>query len=401
MRNLFSKKYMYLAGALLAGTTMFSSCSNDDEPAISNEKTLAKITMSMEGLPQTRQSANDVNKGETANDIENIVLVPIVNDTWLDAINLGELTASENTTQKYQSVAVGHGVNQFRVYGGEATKVKAPITATTTFALETADSKEGNTTVYKPAGLYFYVETGKADASETNRNVTIKAEQTQQAAVDETTTDIAITGVRYGIGLLTTKVSASPTIQYVDETGSTTGKETEFTGTLTLTGVFVGSQPAKVDSKFEPIQETEDQTTLIVRDEDIASRTIEENDNASAVANVNNYTTLFQTMPEEQAAVVLRLTSTVDIYAKNADGDYEKVTAGTAFYVKTVLAPANATGSQNTLFQKYYETKANLKINSLANATTELPDITPTDIDLSVTVDLDWEEGFVFDETID
>lgn len=401
MRNLFSKKYMYLAGALLAGTTMFSSCSNDDEPAISNEKTLAKITMSMEGLPQTRQSANDVNKGETANDIENIVLVPIVNDTWLDAINLGELTASENTTQKYQSVAVGHGVNQFRVYGGEAAKVKAPITATTTFALE-ENGTEGTTSVYKPAGLYYYVETGKADASETNRNVTIKAEQTQQAAVDETTTDIAITGVRYGIGLLTTKVSASNSIKYVDETGSTTGTETTFSGDLTLTGVFVGSQPAKVDSKFEPIQETEDQTTLIVKDENIASGTIEKNDNASAVTTVNNYTTLFQTMPEEQAAVVLKLTSSIDIYAKNAGGTYEKVTAGVPFYVKTVLAPANATsGSQNALFQKYYETKANLKINSLANATTELPDITPTDIDLSVTVDLDWEEGFVFDETID
>ena len=85
---------MYLAGALLAGTTMFSSCSNDDEPAISNEKVLAKITMGIEGLPQTKQVADDVNQDGTAKDIPSIVIVPMVSNTWLDAIPLGALNAS-------------------------------------------------------------------------------------------------------------------------------------------------------------------------------------------------------------------------------------------------------------------------------------------------------------------
>lgn len=392
---------MYLAGALLAGTTMFSSCSNDDEPAISNEKVLAKITMGIEGLPQTKQVADDVNQDGTAKDIPSIVIVPMVSNTWLDAIPLGALNASTNTTQSYANVAITNGVNKFRVYGGEATKVKAPITSATQFELE-ADGTVDGQNVYKPAGLYYYTETQEA-ASAGGKDVTITTEEgTGQDAVSAETTKIAITGVRYGVGLLTTRVSAATTIKYVDKTGSATGTETDFDGNLTLTGLYVGSQPASVNAAFEPNQEGSGVTTRIVQDTKIASGEITSNDDASSVA-INNYTTLFQTMPNEQAAVVLRLTSDTEIYAKGADGKtYEVVNPGDPFYVKAILAPANAaSGNQTSLFQKYYNTKANLKINSLANATTELPEITPTDITLDVTVNVSWEEGFVFNETID
>lgn len=392
---------MYLAGALLAGTTMFSSCSNDDEPAISNEKVLAKITMGIEGLPQTKQVADDVNQDGTAKDIPSIVIVPMVSNTWLDAIPLGALNASTSTTQSYANVAITNGVNKFRVYGGEATKVKAPITSATQFELE-ADGTVDGQNVYKPAGLYYYTETQEA-ASAGGKDVTITTKEgTGQDAVSAETTKIAITGVRYGVGLLTTRVSAATTIKYVDETGSATGTETDFDGNLTLTGLYVGSQPASVNAAFEPNQEGSGVTTRIVQDTKIASGEITSNDDASSVA-INNYTTLFQTMPNEQAAVVLRLTSDTEIYAKGADGKtYEVVNPETPFYVKAVLAPANAaSGNQTSLFQKFYNTKANLKINSLANATTELPEITPTDITLDVTVNVSWEEGFVFNETID
>lgn len=391
---------MYLAGALLAGTTMFSSCSNDDEPAISNEKVLAKITMGIEGLPQTKQVADEVNQDGKAKDIPSIVIVPMVSNTWLDAIPLGALNAETSTTQSYTNVAITNGVNKFRVYGGEATKVKAPITSATQFELE-ADGTVDGQNVYKPAGLYYYTETKEAHASE-SRDVTIKAKETQQAAVDKTTTQISISGVRYGVGLLTTRVSAAKDIKYVNEDGQATGETKPFKGKLTLTGIYIGSQPASVNAAFEPNQEGSGVSTRIVQDTNIASGEITSNDDASSVA-INNYTTLFQTMPNEQAAVVLKLTSDTEIYAKGADGKtYEVVNPEIPFYVKAVLAPANAaSGNQTSLFQKFYNTKANLKINSLANATTELPEITPTDITLDVTVNVSWEEGFVFNETID
>ena len=170
---------------------------------------------------------------------------------------------------------------------------------------------------------------------------------------------------------------------------------------MTLTGLFVGNQPAKVNAQFEAMDEGEAEVSRIVRDTEITSDEITKADDASGVA-VNNYTTLFQTKAGEEASVVLRLTSDTPIYAKDADGAYKEVAAETPFYVKAVLAPANAaSGTQTYLFQKYYETKANLVINSLANATTDLPDITPTDVNLDVTVDVSWEEGFTFNEIID
>lgn len=384
------------------------SCSNDDEPGTQPMgTTLARISMSMTGLPQTKQAADDVNIN-TPNDIENIVLVPMIGDAWQNAIDLGGLTASINTTQTYTNVPIPNGTNKFRVYGGETANVSAPITETTTFALKAEADQVDNVTVYSPAGLYYYVETVTAETTGT-QNVTIEnnADPAQrQAAVDESTGHIAITGVRYGVGLLTTKVSASTSIKYVDATGQSDGTPTDFTGSLTLHSLFVGSQPEAVNAQFEPVAAADGGTTptRIVHDSKMNSETIEPNDNASAVGTVNCYTTLFQTEPGEQASVVLGLTSDEDIYAKNASGVYENVTAGDVFYVKAVLSPAEATSggtSDDCLFRKYYETKANLTINSLANATTELPDITPTDVQLDVTVDVSWEAGFTFNETID
>ena len=414
MKQLFTTKYVsFMAIGLMAAMSL-GSCSNDDEPNVPpTGTTLAKITMGVTGLPQTKQLAADVNKDNSnLQDIENIVLVPMVGNTWQNAIDLGSFDISApahsgtNYTQTYNAVAINRGVNKFRVYGGEADKVAAPITAATKFQLG-GSSTVGTTTVYEPAGLYYYVETEEASSIGTQK-VTIEGpESARQDAVAENTEHIAITGVRYGVGLLTTRVSVDPDVVYVDATGAVANPVTtaDFTGTLTLEGVFVGSQPEMVDAQFDPMDAAG--KTRIVKDESIASSTIEEKEDASQVTTVNNYTTLFQTMPGEEASVVLKLTSDVDIWAKDSENGttYTKVAAGTAFYVKAVLAPNNAeagnSNGQTCLFQKYYETKANLKINSLANATTDLPDITPTDVNLDVTVDVSWEEGFVFNETID
>ena len=412
MKQLFTTKYVsFMAIGLMAAMSL-GSCSNDDEPNVPpTGTTLAKITMGVTGLPQTKQSANDVNQDGTPKDIPSIVLVPMVGNTWQNAIDLGSFDISAaahsgtNYTQTYNAVAINRGVNKFRVYGGEAAKVAAPITAATKFQLG-GSSTVGTTTVYEPAGLYYYVETEEASSTGTQK-VTIEGpESARQDAVAENTEHIAITGVRYGVGLLTTRVSVDPDVVYVDATGAVANPVTtaDFTGTLTLEGVFVGSQPEMVDAQFDPMDAAG--KTRIVKDEDIASPQITENTDASQVA-VNNYTTLFQTMPGEEASVVLKLTSDVDIWAKDSENGttYTKVAAGTAFYVKAVLAPNNAEpgtgGTQTCLFQKYYETKANLKINSLANATTDLPDITPTDVNLDVTVDVSWVAGFMFNETID
>lgn len=399
MKQLFTTKYVsFMAIGLMAAMSL-GSCSNDDEPNVPpTGTTLAKITMGVTGLPQTKATAGDVNIGGEWNDIENIVLVPITNDVWSEPINLGAFkTTAESTTQTY-TANIPNGTNQFRVYGG---KVNANLIGengeNVTFPL-VANGTDGGQNVYAPAGLYFFKKTGVADAGTTVNDVLIKVEAgTEQAAVDADTKTIDITGVRYGVGLLATKVAVSDQIKYVAD--GTTTDPVDFDGTLTLTAVFVGGQPVAVDKDFKPLPLEDDETVLYVKDAILNDENgfdgtlpkVSENSQT-----IHCYTTLFETQPNAQAIVVLKVKSSKEIYAKDENGDYQLQAVGTEFYLPAILTPA----ANESVFSQFTRTNANLTINSLANAMTELPDA-PTDVDLSITVDLSWEDGFTFDVDID
>ena len=401
MKQLFTTKYVsFMAIGLMAAMSL-GSCSNDDEPNVPpTGTTLAKITMGVTGLPQTKATAGDVNIGGEWNDIENIVLVPITNDVWSEPINLGAFeTTTEFTTQTY-TANIPNGTNKFRVYGGAADKVKTPIDANTTFSLVANETPENGKTVYDPAGLYFFKETGVADAGTNTTDVVIKVEDgTEQAAVSAETKTIDITGVRYGVGLLATKARVSDQIKY--KADGTAADPVDFNGTLTLNAVFVGGQPVAVDNEFKPLPLEDGETVRYVRDatmndEQSFNGTLPEMPVEFTSMPVHCYTTLFETLPNEQAVVVLRVQSSVAIFAKDNEGNYSEVPANTNFYLPAILTPA----ANESVFSQFTRTNANLTINSLANAMTELPD-EPTDVDLSITVDLSWENGFTFEETID
>ena len=399
MKQLFTTKYVsFMAIGLMAAMSL-GSCSNDDEPNVPpTGTTLAKITMGVTGLPQTKATVDDVNLGVEWNDIENIVLVPITNDVWSEPINLGAFkTTAASTTQTY-TANIPNGTNQFRVYGGVNTKVNANLIGeNVTFPLVNSGT-DGGQNVYEPAGLYFFKKTGVADAGTAVNDVLIKVEAgTEQAAVDANTKTIAITDVRYGVGLLATKVAVSDQIKYVAD--GTTTDPVDFDGTLTLTAVFVGGQPVAVDKDFKPLPLEDDETVLYVKDatlndEDGFDGTLPKVSENSQT--IHCYTTLFETQPNAQAIVVLKVKSSKEIYAKDENGDYQLQAVGTEFYLPAILTPA----ANASVFSQFTRTNANLTINSLANAMTELPDA-PTDVDLSITVDLSWAAGFTFDVDID
>ena len=115
MKQLFTTKYVsFMAIGLMAAMSL-GSCSNDNEPDVPpTGTTLAKITMGVTGLPQTKATAGDVNIGGEWNDIENIVLVPMTNDVWSEPINLGAFeTTGESTTQTY-TANIPNGTNKLR-----------------------------------------------------------------------------------------------------------------------------------------------------------------------------------------------------------------------------------------------------------------------------------------------
>ena len=130
MKQLFTTKYVsFMAIGLMAAMSL-GSCSNDNEPNVPpTGTTLAKITMGVTGLPQTKQSADDVNlTSGSYQTIESIVLVPMIDDAWETAIQLpGSFNPNDALTKQYSGVAIANGVNKFRVYGGETTNVTSSI----------------------------------------------------------------------------------------------------------------------------------------------------------------------------------------------------------------------------------------------------------------------------------
>lgn len=92
-------KFAYLfATALVAGTMGLTSCSEENENLIPTDGKTTKVAISMSLAQQTRATADQVNMGSTIADINNVVIVPMVNDVAQNVIALGTFDADVVTT---------------------------------------------------------------------------------------------------------------------------------------------------------------------------------------------------------------------------------------------------------------------------------------------------------------
>ena len=73
---------------------------------------------------------------------------------------------------------------------------------------------------------------------------------------------------------------------------------------------------------------------------------------------------------------------------------------GAKFYLVGLLVP-QADKAGNQVFAKAYNTKANVTITSLAHAYNCIPDLKNPELELGLSVNLEWSEGLVQDITID
>lgn len=167
-------------------------------------------------------------------------------------------------------------------------------------------------------------------------------------------------------------------------------------GGFNVTGLLVGSQPSKVDFAFQPVSsETFDLTAY-----DNFSTTLKANTTQSDP----NYTILLPspaiTDANESVTFALEL--------ENGTQEFEAqdgiIPAGARFYLIGKLDPItdtsfNPTGTKR-IFMSDYQTTANVTISSLKNAYNVIPDIRNTKMQLGLSVDLTWKEGYSFDTTI-
>lgn len=243
--------------------------------------------------------------------------------------------------------------------------------------------------VYPPA-LYYHVDTDIQTSESAKINQTagswadaitgLKGTEVQSA-----TTSVALTKpVQYGVGLLESSIRIQ-NAEIHDANGVITPNS------YTMTGLLIGDQKA-VDWKFEQNAEAQAKTVF---DNKISGVEAEKGNAYSK--NVNN-TLVFESKENAEVLVAVELLNNGEDFT-GADG---VVKSGEKFYLVAKLnpkaTPAPTNNGKTKVFTKDCKTTAKFTIKSLAKAYKGIPDLRASQMEFGLSVDLSWQDGFVFED---
>lgn len=246
-----------------------------------------------------------------------------------------------------------------------------------------------------PASLYYMANTDikTADTRLSDRyskdwNTCLGLYNGGGTSVTATTQSVALVQpVKYAVGRfdVAAKFSASSINDNVGESIAVTAGDS-----ITLDGILIGGQK-NADWQFDPIASSEEYT---IYDASVTSTKLGTADIASAI--------MAQSLALPTAAATpvnfaLELTNNTGNAFTGVDGI---VPDGAKFYLVGQLVP-QADKAGNQVFAKAYNTKANVTITSLAHAYNCIPDLKNPELELGLSVNLEWSEGLVQDITID
>ncbi len=157
-----------------------------------------------------------------------------------------------------------------------------------------------------------------------------------------------------------------------------------------LTGVFVGGQK-RVDFQFHQIADGDLNYTgnvYTIYDKDVVGVNAKQN-----VAEGTNHTLVLETAAGQNIYVALEFTNNTgrDFYGKNGI-----VSDGCKFYLVAMLEADDASKTGNMVFKQDFVTKANFTITDLAKAYNTIPDLRSSELELGMTVNLQWQNGHTF-----
>lgn len=218
--------------------------------------------------------------------------------------------------------------------------------------------------------------------------------------VTSSTQSVALTNnIDYGVGNLALTVTcAAATLQDHEKTqadGITSQRNVNVpTDGFPVSAVLVGSQPTVVGYDFAAMATDGFYKTIY---DSKCSLNAKYNSVSEA-----NYTLVLPTknMANQVVSFVLELTNNSDT---EFCGHNEQIIPirGKFYLIGTLNVNAgNGVGNPdnlNEVFISDYLTKANVKITSLENAYNVIPDLRSTNLQLGLSVDLDWEQGIIFD----
>lgn len=237
----------------------------------------------------------------------------------------------------------------------------------------------------------------------------------ENVVADSTRSMAIVNQLQYAVGRLDSRVMMESGTYY-----DARGQRVDVTNGFTLKGYIIGGQHP-VDYDFKPIANT---TEYFIYDTQIhgGAQHIRPNNLWTSY----NYTLGLETPSDQSTYMALELVNDGPDF-QGADG---VIAHGATFYLVADLSPRSGTNYQHgvldQIFRKDYATKVNLSIlkgwadrdgdgipdpdldddgnpkpiQGLATATYGLPDLQPeqTTVTVGVSVDLSWEQGFVFND---
>lgn len=272
------------------------------------------------------------------------------------------------------------------------------------------------TRVCYPAALYYFVNTDIATSNQslksgewptTTTNWTSNASAPWLAdatkdnwgtKVTASTQSIALkNNIQYGVASLELSVKCADG-SLPDNGGAGTPNYIPVASAgFPVTGLLIGGQPEAVDWSFKPISGKSFNYT--VYDKSISGVNAKENS-----AEGKNYTLLLPNIQQTPVAVnfAIELENNTGHEFRGQDG---VVPVGGKFYLVGTLNPSATTGitkpsGVTDVFMSYYQTIAKVTITSLAKAYNTIPDLRATQMELGLSVDLEWKTGISFDVEI-
>lgn len=246
-----------------------------------------------------------------------------------------------------------------------------------------------------PASLYYMAntdiktaDTRLSDQYSKDWNTCLGLYNGGGTSVTATTQSVALVQpVKYAVGRfdVAAKFSAS---SINDNVGNSINVEAN--NGMTLNGILIGGQKY-VDWQFAPVDASEKYT---IYDASVTSTKVGTGDIASVIM---AQSLALPTKAGDNVNFALELTNNTGNEFTGIDGI---VPAGAKFYLVGQLVP-QADKAGNQVFAQAYNTKANVTITSLAHAYNCIPDLKNPELELGLSVSLEWTEGLVQDVTID
>lgn len=383
MRNLFVKGLMATAAVVA-----LASCSNDEEvaaPVVDQEVRLG-VSVAIPGT-KTATSAGDVNQvtDGSFSTISNVVVVPVVGNSFQTPITLGDMENTNSEKQLYKNATLPSNVSAFRVYGNVPTDQTDAIAGGgfTYTPAGNADFKDSASQYYDggngyktPYPLFYYGNTNPGGFYvATGEDWTAVLDWGSKTTALGENNLVKIDGVTYSVGVLAAGIRAGEDAK---------AKASDFV----LQGVVITNQPASVNQDMARADANTVMTFAAATDATLKEQAISWNtSNTNVVTDANIYAVV---MPEEAGNISVWFQFKYTGAGEYQVADGELTTNDYVYYRGSLNAKE---GKQ--IFDAGYTTLVNATVSDWSNGYTDVEE--DTDATIGVVIDTQWKQGLSYD----